>query len=176
MLQCRWRALVRKSDIKCSSPVTEDVPPRRDRSIHGVYPCTPPPWLDWFIRGAYIQSANYTQRCNATTITLCSISWLETSSSSSLPSSSTSSSSSSTSLYSSRLSPSSISSSVKSLSSFSSTLLLTSSTEVEYVCAVASPCVFTRSCFWFWLGPGGVVFRLRLKVPDGAAETSLFVH
>jgi len=27
----------------CSSPVTEDVPPRRDRSIHGVYPCTPPP-------------------------------------------------------------------------------------------------------------------------------------
>jgi len=26
------------SDILCSSPVTEDVPPRRDRSIHGVPP------------------------------------------------------------------------------------------------------------------------------------------
>jgi hypothetical protein len=26
------------SAIHCSSPVTEDVPPRRDRSIHGVPP------------------------------------------------------------------------------------------------------------------------------------------
>jgi hypothetical protein len=32
-----------------------------------------PQWLDWFIRGAYLQSANYTQRHGATTIALESI-------------------------------------------------------------------------------------------------------
>jgi hypothetical protein len=29
--------------VGCSSPVAEDVPPRTDWSIHGVYPCTQPP-------------------------------------------------------------------------------------------------------------------------------------
>jgi len=42
-MKCVWKCskssvLDIASCIVCSSPVTEDVPPRRDRSIHGVPP------------------------------------------------------------------------------------------------------------------------------------------
>jgi len=61
----------------------------------------------------------------------------------------------------------------KSLSSFSSALLLISWKEVEYLCAVASRCVFAGSRFWLWLRPGGVVFCLRLKEPYGAERNTI---
>jgi len=158
-----------------TSPFTESHPQWLDWFIRGVYPCTPPPWLDWFIHGAYIQSANYTQRRGATTITLCSISWLETSSSPSKPSSSTSSSSCSshTSWYTSRPSSSSISSHLKWLSSFSSAPSQNNTSRFQALSGFVLFClnhtVFTQLRVWQTPKP----LRLRAGRLDGGAALLL---
>jgi len=123
------------------------------------------------------------QRCGATTITLCSMSLLETVCSS-LPSSSSSSvTSSASSTF-----PFSVSSSVKSLPVLSSATawgpsstpsFALSSTEAETVFSHESPRVLAQQCLGFWRGPGGpnlVLFHGRLNVPDRAREGPVCVQ
>jgi len=121
-------------------------------------------------------------RPDATTITLCSMSSFETGSSSSFPSSLPSSSllSSSSSSTSSPVTPSSSRTSSSSVSRSGKSLLslAISSADVGSVSMQVSPRVLARRLFRLRLDSGGadLVFRSRLKVPDGAADGPVFMH